>query len=302
LPRNADPVPTPLSTQARFRHFVGIDWSGAVGPRQKGIRIALCAAGAAAPVLVRPDHVWSRPDVLAWLTDDLPADTLVGLDLGAALPFFDCDAYFPGWAESPRDARALWALIDRICRDDAHLAATSFVDHPQASRHFRRHGGRAGDLFPPGRGRWRIAEHAQAALGLNPVSNLNLVGAAQVGKSSLTGMRMLHRLDGRIPIWPFDRDPGYGSLLLEIYTSIAAREAGVRAGRSKLRDWPALNAALAALGSAPVAGSGPIDDHASDALLAAAWLRVAAPRNDLWHPAALTPQVARIEGWTFGVP
>lgn len=291
-----------MRTSARFRHFAGIDWSGAVGERQKGIRIAICEIGDAAPVLVCPDHIWSRHEVCEWLVRDLPADTLVGLDIGAALPFFDQSSYFPGWSESPADARALWALIDRLCADDPHLAASSFVDHPQASRHFRRHGGRAGDLFPPGRGRWRLAEHAQAALGLNPVSNLNLVGAAQVGKSSLTGMRMLHRLSGRIPVWPFDADPGHGSLLLEIYTGLAAREAGVRAGRSKLRDIAALNDALANLGSAPVVGSGTIDDHASDALLTAAWLRAAAPRARLWHPAALTPEVARVEGWTFGAP
>ena len=291
-----------MSAIPRFRHFAGIDWSGAVGERHRGIRVAMCETGSTAPALVRPNHLWSRADVLTWLIDDLPADTLVGLDLGASLPFFDRSGFFPEWTDSPPDARALWALIDRICADDPHLAASSFVDHQQASRHFRRHGGRSGDLFPPGRGRWRVAEHAQAALGLNPVSNLNLVGAAQVGKSSLTGMRMLHRLAGRLPVWPFDPDPGRGSLLLEIYTSLAAREAGVPAGRSKLRDTAALNAALASLGSAPLPDTGAIDDHASDALLAAAWLRVAAPRTHLWRPTALTPEVARIEGWTFGVP
>ena len=31
-------------------------------------------------------------------------------------------------------------------------------------------------------------------MGCKPYSNFNLVGAAQVGKSSLSGMRMLHRL------------------------------------------------------------------------------------------------------------
>lgn len=291
-----------MTAPPRFRHFAGIDWSGAVGERQKGIRVALCAAGRDAPALVRPDHVWSRPEILAWLIDDLPPDTLVGLDLGTALPFFDRGGYFPDWNESPPDASSLWALVDRICAGDPHLAASSFVDHPDAARHFRRHGGRTGDLFPPGRGRWRIAEHAQAALGLNPVSNLNLVGAAQVGKSSLTGMRMLHRLSGHLPIWPFDPDPGHGSLVVEIYSSLAAREAGGRAGRSKLRDVSALNDALAALGSGAIAGSGAIDDHASDALLTAAWLRVAAVRAALWHPRAMTNDVAQIEGWTFGAP
>ena len=51
----------------RFERFAAIDWSGAKGERHKGIAIALCGTGDAAPVLVRPDHVWSRMEVLDWL-------------------------------------------------------------------------------------------------------------------------------------------------------------------------------------------------------------------------------------------
>ncbi len=284
-----------------FRHFAAIDWSGAVGERHRGIAVALCEAGAAAPRLVRPGHRWSRTEILAWLTEDMPADTLVGLDIGPSLPFVDRGAFFPGWDQSPPDARSLWALVERLCADDPHLAATSFVDHPQAARHFRRHGGRTGDLFGTGRGRLRVAEDGQRAQGLNPYSNLNLVGAAQVGKSSLTGMRVLHRLQHDLPIWPFDPIPAGGSLVVEIYTSIAARDAGRPKGRAKMRTVADLNAALATLGSDPVAGTGPIDDHASDALLTAAWLRIASHRPELWHPPALTADLARTEGWTFGV-
>ncbi len=286
----------------RFAHFAAIDWSGAVGPRQRGIAVATCGIGAAAPALVRPGHVWSRLDVAEWLLDGLPDGTLVGLDLGLSLPFADRSAFFPGWDDSPADARALWRLVERVCAGDPHLAAASFVDHPDASRHFRRHGGRAGDLFGTGGGRLRRTEEAQRGAGLNPYSNLNLVGAAQVGKASLTGMRVLRRLDGRLPIWPFDPDPGAGSLVVEIYTTIAAVAGGRRKGRSKMTSVAALNAALAAIGSAPVAGEGAIDDHRSDALLAAAWLRVAAGREALWHPAGLSPAIARTEGWTFGIP
>ena len=50
------------------------------------------------------------------------------------------------------------------------------------------------------------------------------------------------------------------------------------------------------------ADAGPIDDHSADALLTAAWLRVAADRPALWRPQAMTPEIARTEGWTFGVP
>ena len=250
---------------------------------------------------MRPGHVWSRAEVLTWLTGELPPDTLVGLDLGPSLPFFDRGAYFPGWPDTPADARALWATVERISAADPHLAATSFIDHPELSRHFRRHGNRTGDLFGTGRGRLRATEQAQREQGLNPYSGLNLVGAAQVGKSSLTGMRVLHRIHGVLPIWPFDPDPGAGSLIVEIYTSIAALAAGRPKGRTKMTSGEALDAALIALGSEPTGRTGSIDDHASDALLTAAWLRAVAHRPDLWSPPALTPEIARTEGWTFGV-
>jgi hypothetical protein len=284
----------------RFRHFAAIDWSGAAGERHKGIALAICSAGHAAPELVRPGHRWSRPEVLNWLLDEMPADTLVGLDLGISLSFADRGAFFPGWADSPGDARALWTLIDELCADDPHLSVSSFVDHLEAARHFRRHGGREGDLFGGGRGRFRQTELAQQAMGCKPYSNFNLVGAAQVGKSSLSGMRMLHLLAGRLPVWPIDPLPERGSVVTEIYTTIAAMAAGRSAAKSKMRDVEELNAALAALGSGLVPGEGAIDDHKSDALVTAAWLRIAADRPALWSPLDLTPEIARTEGWTFG--
>ncbi len=285
---------------SRFQNFVAIDWSGAAGERHHGIAIAHCSAGQAAPQLVRPGHRWSRPDVLQWLLEDLPEQSIVGFDMGISLAHADAGAFFPGWTESPGTARDLWELIDRICIDDPHLSATSFVDHPEAARHFRRHGGREGERFGGGRGRFRVTERAQEAMGCRPYSNFNLVGAAQVGKSSLTGMRLLHRLQGRLPVWPVDPLPESGSVICEIYTTIAARAAGRRTGASKVRDHADLNRALAELDSAPVAGSGAITDHAADALITAAWLRNAVHDPALWAPPGLTPQIARTEGWTFG--
>lgn len=284
----------------RFRHFVAIDWSGAVGPRQPGIAVAMCGASDDAPVLVRPGHIWSRLDVLHWLMNDLPSESLVGLDLSTSFAFADCGAFFPGWDESPADARALWALVEHICADDANLSAGSFVDHVEASRHFRRHGDRTGDLFPPGRGRLRVTEYAQRAQGLSPYSNFNLVGAAQVGKSSLTGMRMLHRLDGKLALWPVDAVPETGPVVVEIYTTLAARAAGVAKGRSKVRDAAALDAALAALGSRTHFPLPHYTDHATDALLAAAWLRTVADDPAVWAPDGLDA-VRETEGWTFGI-
>ena len=289
----------------RFQHFMAIDWSGAAGPRQKGIAVATANTAGGPPLLARPALPWSREEILLLLRDGLPNDTLVGLDLGISLPFADCGAFFPGWAQSPSDAPALWQMVEAICARDPHFSASSMVDHPAASQYFRRHGGREGEMFrcddaTHGRGRFRVAELRQAAMGCKPYSNFNLVGAAQVGKSSLTGMRVLHKLRGRVPVWPIDPLPASGPVIVEIYTAIAALAAGRSASRTKMTDFESLNAALAALKSPPVAGSGPIDDHCSDALLTAAWMRTVAAHEALWHPADLTPAIARTEGWTFG--
>jgi len=134
-----------------------------------------------------------------------------------------------------------------------------------------------------------------------------------VAKASFAGMRLLHAIDGRIPIWPFDplpargpyngpdNGPYRGMVIVEIYTAIAARAAGIARGRSKIRDAATLDDALAAIGSGPHVPLPRYDDHATDAILTAAWLRTHAARRDLWHPADMTPLVARTEGWTFGV-
>ncbi|WP_109807489.1 hypothetical protein [Sphingosinithalassobacter portus] len=285
-----------------FTDFIAIDWSGQAVARPRGLAVARAGIGRDAPELVIPPGGWSRAGILNWLTELADAGTraLIGLDLSPAFPFVDEGAYFPGWSESPADAKTLWALVEHISRDDPHLAAGSFVAHPEAKRHFRQRFD-CGDLFPAGRGRFRVVEHGQAAMRLSPYSCFNLVGASQVGKSSLTGMRVFHRLAGHIPFWPFDPVPDNGPLLVEIYTALASRLAGLRKGISKIRDRETLDLLLAAFGSAPHRPLVRYDDHATDAILSAAWLRHAAERTELWAPAAMTAHIARTEGWTFGV-
>lgn len=266
--------------------------------------MALADARGGPPVLVPRGRGWSREDVLTILRDDLPQETLVGIDLGIALPHADCGAYFPGSDVALPDAPALWSMIDKICHDEPNLGANHFVAHPDFEDYFRV-GDRTGAQFrcdgaDHGRGRFRVTEHAQAAMGCKPYSNFNLVGAAQVGKSSLTGMRMLHRLRDKLPVWPIDPLPDRGSVIVEIYTSLAACEAGRSAGRAKMRSYEELNHALVNIGSPPVDQRGAVDDHSSDALLSAAWLRRVADDPARWAPTDLTRAVAVTEGWTFG--
>lgn len=284
----------------RFSSFGCVDWSGAATERTPNIAVAV-TQGARDVALIAPDGGWSRPAILAWLMRlaDSEADIVIGLDLSPALPFADAGAYFPGWQASPPDACSLWALVDAICAPDPHLSASSFVGHDQAGRHFR-HQGRQGDLFPGGMGRMRLCEGRQAAMGLRPYSCFNLVGAAQVGKSSLTGMRVLHRLGARIPVWPFDPLPAKGPCIVEIYTSLAARAAGVTGSKIKITEGAKLAAVLKMLDARAVVPER-ITDHASDALLTAAWLRRVAGDAANWAPSGLTENIAATEGWTFGV-
>lgn len=288
-------------THRAFENFVCIDWSGQAIERPKGLAVAHTQSGERAPTLLTPTNGWARHDILDWLIKHAEARTnaLIGLDLSPGLPFADLGEYFPGWSQSPADAKALWGFVDEMAKSDQHFASTSFVKHAEASRHFR-HQAFCGDLFIGGAGRMRRTEDRQRIMKLTPTSCFNLVGAAQVGKSSLTGMRVLHRLGGRIPVWPFDPIPETGPVIVEIYTSLAAREAGLRAGLSKMRDAASLDTALNTLGSGPHTPLHRYTDHATDAILTAAWLRKVAHDPVLWNPDGLG-DVAKTEGWTFGV-
>jgi len=285
-----------------FTDFAVVDWSGQAVARPKGFAVAHASTGTRAPVLLRPAGGWSRPSILDWIERlaTAKANILIGLDLSPALPFVDRGAYFPGWSRSPSDAHQLWHMVDRYAEGDDHLAASSFIADSEVGRHFRQLNN-CGDRFGIGKGRLRMCEHGQAAMGLSPQSCFNLVGAAQVGKSSLTGMRVLTRLRGKVPMWPFDPVPAEGPVLVEIYTTIAARAAGLRKGLSKVRDPVALDKVLAALSSEAHQPLQRYDDHSTDAILTTAWLRTAAVNPSLWAPPGLTPAIARTEGWTFGV-
>jgi hypothetical protein len=291
-----------------FARFACIDWSGQAVERPDGIALAMSDAPDRTPMLERPHKGWSRQAILDWLLDHAEAqsDLLIGIDFSTALPFLDRGAYFPEWSESPADVRALWRGVDTLCSSDPHLAVTSLTTHTDTRRHFRHRQGAetiVGDLFGTGMGRLRMVERICREQGHgNAISGFNLIGAAQVGKSSLTGMRVLHRLGGRIPIWPYDPIPAQGPMIVEIYTSIAARRAGLPKGRSKMRDADSLAMALAAFNLPPGAALSRYDDHSTDAILTAAWLRHVATDQRLWHPAKLTEEIIAVEGWTFGVP
>lgn len=280
----------------QYARFAAVDWSGAKGTRHKGIAIALCRRDGEAPQLVEPDRIWSRSAVLDWLIETAgEAPTLFGFDFSYAPPRAERGAYLPGEPDVPSDAKSFWAYVDRLCNDD-DLGAASFLE-----RHHRRHfyfgaadGAKADFLHH------RRCEHVFNAMGGGKASTLyDAIGAAQVAKASYAGMRLLHRLAGRVPVWPMDPLPSEGSLVVEIYTRLFIRMAGLSGRKVRSRDQ--LDLALAGLGSAPARLTHTPSDHQTDVLIAAAGLRRIADDPRYWSPDGLDAEIARTEGWTFGV-
>ncbi len=239
-----------------------------------------------------PARYWSRAAILDWLLARRDEPMLIGFDFSFSAPFVERGAHLPS-ETTTTDACELWCYVDDQC-DDADLGAASFIE-ARRGRHFylgAADGTKRDFLF---------YRRCETLGGTKPSTVYDAIGAAQVAKASFAGMRLLHAIDHRIPIWPFDPLPESGMVIVEIYTAIAARAAGIPKGRSKIRAPAALDHALAMLGSAPHIPLARYDDHATDAIVTAAWLRGVATRGDLWSPAAMTLAVARSEGWTFGV-
>lgn len=280
---------------SRFAAFVGIDWSGAKGRIHRGIAVAE-ARGDDAPRLVRPGHVWSRQDVLDWLLKRAAKEpTLFGFDFSFAPPFVERGAYLPGEKDVPSDARNFWAYVDAKSRDE-DLGAASFLEEVHR-RHF--YFGIA-DGVKADFVRFRICDaRLNAQGGRKTASAYDAIGAAQVAKASFSGMRLLHRIDGKVAIWPMDPLPAEGSAVVEIYTRIYLRNAGMSG--KKLRSRADLNQALIGIGSKPVRLRFEPNDHQTDALVTAAGMRTHANRPLAFRPPGLTPNLAQTEGWTFGI-
>ena len=280
----------------RFAAYVAIDWSGAKGRRHKGIAIAE-ARGEAPPQLIRTRHVWSREEVLAWLLKRAAKEpTLFGFDFSFAPPLIERGEYLPGEPDVPMTAREFWAYVDQKSNDE-DLGAASFLEHVHRKHFYFRIADGVKSRFMHFR---QCDARLNAQGGRKTASAYDAIGAAQVAKASFSGMRFLHHLGGKVAIWPMDPLPEHGSAVVEIYTRIYLRRAG-RTG-TKLRSLAALNEALRALGSRPSQLRFELNDHHTDALVTAAGMRqLAMDEPRAFAPEGLTSQIARAEGWTFGV-
>ena len=316
-----------------FDRFVGIDWSGAKGPRQAGIQLSMALPGRGVPTRIDPPsgHLWGRQAVFEWLvraadvgtdTGDAGTDTggdgngnrsnesargsiLVGIDFAFAHPFCDENAYYPGLAGAPETPAALWQCIADICKNDGHFyggamfAAPGFGDYYLSPRN---HGA------PHYRSRRRVAELAAKASARAPSPTFKAIGADNVATGSMAGMRMIHALKAELgdalAVWPFQPvSPARPSamVLVEIFPSYYFHAAGLNPARNAAADPGFMTAALNAWSSdgvgADYAPRGSDVDEA-DAMISASALRHIATTPGCWQ----APQAAAMEGWILGVP
>lgn len=287
-----------------FDEFIALDWSGAAG-RYEGISVARCMPGRDAPQRVPPSAIgvgvprWTRTAVAAWLESELRSGRrlLIGFDFAFGMPFEPGLGYLAGDASEASDIFALWDLIEHAGAGDADFGCLSVIADSRFAPLYWRSGTQAKTWIL----RQRRSEIAcVAASGTRPECVFKLIGSKQVGKASLSGIRVLRhvraRNPGRVAVWPFE-PVGTKSTLVEIYPTLFRKLA---AGRlAKLRSRETLNAALRQLGSRGVREAD-LSDHDTDALISAAGLRHAMAQPGVL-PAAADERIRR-EGWIFGVP
>jgi hypothetical protein len=299
-----------------FDGFVAIDWSGARGPAYRGVAVAQAAPGTSGPVLVPVPgggKVWTRTAVLDWLDRRFQEGgrLLVGFDFAFSLPWDTAGGYF---ADPEAGVFDLWDRVEAVCAADADLFGGAFAADPEHGAGFWMRG----PLRPDFTLARRATEAACRADGLGtPDSPYKLIGARQVGKGALAGMRLLLALRRRHPklrFWPFDRAnsgsansgaANSGSVLVEIYPRLFLKLAGW--GAEKVRTAADLDRCLDRLGSGPASlpsdapGRPAPTDHETDALVSAAGLRRLAGDPAVWDPPGLDGRARRKEGWIFGV-
>jgi hypothetical protein len=276
-----------------FDCFVGIDWSGDKKPWQKGLKVAIAYPGRAAPRLEEySGHKgrWSRTEVMRWIENQFQNKrALIGLDFAFGFP----PLTLPGRAVLD------WEYAERVCESDANFYGGAFFRPPVClhshlvnSPWLPKHSYSANHL--------RLTDViAMETAGARPQSIFNAVGPAQVGPSSISGMRALRSLQqscgNRIAIWPFNEIRKTGSVIVEIFPRYFPLSKGKSA---KLANQDELNAALVAFNSDEVE-QGPKSEDEGDALLSAAALRFLSTQEPLFQ---LPNETIRSQGWIFGVP
>ena len=284
-----------------FTHFVGIDWTGRKTDQHKAIAVAVAEKKTKQVRLVKaPVGLWSRQKILDWLikSEWLPnrGRAIVGFDAAFSFPYEDRGNYL---TELPMldTPHALWKEVERVCFNDDDLFAGGFIK--KYSEHFYQ---KKEQSAPKDYKRFRKTEQHCKEKGYRAESVFHLIGPSQVGKASLSAMRLLNQLTScrDIAIWPFDALEDARIAIVEIFCTVFVQTDG---HKGKVRDHRTLSRLVESYGARLADGMGPVDknDNAADALISAAGMMQAAVDPAYWNPPSLSPKVARTEGWVFGI-
>ena len=219
-----------------FDRFVGIDWSGAKGPRQAGIQLSMVVPGRGVPTRIDPPsgHLWGRQAVFEWLVRAADA----GTDMGDAGTDTGGDGTGTGTGndtggdgngnrsnESARGSILVgidFAFAHPFCDENAYYPGLAGAPETPAALwqciadickddgHF--YGGAMfaapgfGDYYlsPRNHGalhyrsRRRVAELAAKASARAPSPTFKAIGADNVATGSIAGMRMIHALKAEL--------------------------------------------------------------------------------------------------------
>lgn len=287
-----------------FQNFIGIDWSGAKTPvNTKSIAVAICDKGVNAPTL--HSDIRSRTAVYDYIKSLALSDrrSLIGIDcnfgfsekIGQTI-FGDQYTYLD-----------LWTAVEECNHHNANFFAGGFWEHIDYQKHFWTSGKMPLNFTMPK----RLTEQASIENEFGrPESPFKLIGAKQVGKGGLAGMRMVYQLKqelgSKIAVWPFESIEACNQAKIVI-TEIFPRQFIQRskAGPQKIRNAESLNTVLKFMHSDPYDGR-TFTDHDTDAIISAAGLRYLCGTNDilptaLSNPMPSSPKTLQREGWIFGV-
>lgn len=284
-----------------FEQFVAIDWSGAASPKKTwAVSFAHCRDHICAPEPLQ--EKLSRTDVFNWISKQIQssAKTLIGIDCNLG--------YHKSVATQQLGDQVnywqLWCSIEEICAADSNFFAGRWWNDEQFGKHFWK-AGKQPAWFNLQTLR-RATEHSAVAQGLgNPESPFKLIGAKQVGKGGLAGMRVMHALKtefgDKVAIWPFESHLLNSATVVisENFPRLFIRHAGF--GNNKIRSCKDLNQILAHFDSPLMEMEDPLNDHLTDAIVACAGMRWFYNNKQPLDVSQLPEQATRIEGWIYGV-
>jgi hypothetical protein len=283
-----------------FDRFLGVDWSGAASSSGSPIFVAdgrpdgdkirvetLTRASSRRAVenFLRGSDLQRHP---SWESPRWPAPrplgsneaVLVGLDFA-----FGFTIDFQAHALAPTDQWEWAAKADCAERLDEHLRRNCDSGWFKFTRD---------ETLP--REPFRATEHAVPG---SPASVFNLAAAAkQVGRGSIRGMAMLHRIRDSACVWPFDtmeRGSRTRPVLVEMYPAMWIDQAAKSHLPVRIEQAERLCTWLNFGQDVQLAAAG--DDDALDALAILAGFCRAAP--GAWLNRSL-PFAARQEGWIWG--